>query len=61
MTLKGILMGYVTYIEPEIGKLLDLLDTAWGIIANAGWYGEPKTSGWQEAAERWRDDYFKIL
>ncbi len=36
----------------------DLLEAAWGVIANVGWSGEPKSPGWQEAAERFRDNYF---
>ena len=45
----------------------ELLDVAWGIIANAGWdahSGETtldKTPGWHDAAIRWRDDYFAYL
>ena len=42
--------------------LLDMLESAWGIIANAGngnWEIESKT--WQEAAEKWRDNYHSIL
>lgn len=37
----------------------DLLEAAWGIIANAdrGW-NDPE---WKEAAERWRDDYHERL
>jgi hypothetical protein len=44
-----------------------LLETAWGLIANAGWdtgTGQadlPKTPGWLEAALRWRDDYHRWL
>lgn len=37
---------------------LDLLETAWGVIANAGggnWTLE--TAEWQQAAKRWRDVY----
>lgn len=40
----------------------DLLEYAWGIIANAGggdWERESKV--WQGAAARWRTDYFKLL
>lgn len=43
-----------------------LLETAWGIIANAGWdagTGQTtldKTEGWHGAAIRWRDDYFRF-
>jgi hypothetical protein len=39
----------------------DLLESAWGVIANAGWDDCAKTTGWQEAAERWRDDYHRWL
>ena len=40
---------------------MDLLDAAWGVIANAGWDDCAKTTGWQEAAVRWRDDYHRWL
>ena len=43
--------------EPHI----DLLESAWGVIANAGWDDCAKTPGWQEAAERWRDGYRRWL
>ena len=39
-----------------------LLETAWGIIANAGggnW--DLETPEWKEAAERWRDKYFEQI
>ena len=39
--------------------LYDLLEVAWGLIANAGggdWTKE--TPEWQDAAARWRDNYF---
>lgn len=39
----------------------DLLETAWGIIANAGWDGMDKSYGWQDAAVRWRDRYDEWL
>jgi hypothetical protein len=39
----------------------DLLEAAWGVIANAGWNDDAKTTGWQEAAERWRDSYHEWL
>jgi hypothetical protein len=44
-------------------KLLDLLETAWNIIANAGgWDDENVASpGWKAAAERWRDVYYEVL
>lgn len=44
-------------VAPE----LELLDMAWGVIANAGWYGTEKSPGWQEAAVRWRDQYHALL
>ena len=40
-----------------------LLEEAWGLIANAGWNAGTgdvelaKTTGWHEAAVRWRDRY----
>jgi hypothetical protein len=43
----------------------NLLERAWGIIANAGWDAGSgqvdlaKTTGWHEAALRWRGDYFR--
>jgi hypothetical protein len=39
----------------------ELIEIAWGIIANAGWDGGAKTTGWDEAAIRWRDDYHAWL
>lgn len=40
----------------------DLLYLAWGVIANAGFKeGEPKTTGWHEAAKNWRDQYHEYL
>jgi hypothetical protein len=48
---------------PSTESLLEALETAWGIIANAGggnWHTQ--TTEWQEAAERWRDEqYHPIL
>jgi hypothetical protein len=40
---------------------MNLLEMAWGVIANAGWDDCAKTPGWQEAAVRWRDDYHRWL
>jgi hypothetical protein len=40
----------------------DLIEAAWGIIANAGggnWKLE--TPEWQEAAARWREAYHRML
>jgi hypothetical protein len=44
----------------ERDRGVKLLESAWGIIANAGgsdWTRE--SAEWREAAARWRDDYFK--
>lgn len=44
-----------------------LIESAWGLIANAGWdagsgdVGQPKSPGWHEAALRWREDYHRML
>lgn len=50
----------------ELERAHDLLELAWGVIANVG--GHPKNDGWpsqgkdwQEAAVRWRDDYHALL
>ena len=40
---------------------MDLLESAWGIIANAGggdW--TTQTDDWQRAAARWREEYHSI-
>ncbi len=45
----------------RIAALLDHLDSAWGVIANAGWDdGGGKSPGWREAAEKWRDKWHKM-
>lgn len=40
-----------------------LLESAWGVIANAGGWDDAHaaTPGWREAAERWRDEYHARL
>lgn len=49
---------------PDTG---DLLEAAWGLVANAGWDAHDgstdldKSPGWHEAALRWRQDYFRWL
>lgn len=52
----------------ETRYIVDLLERAWGIIANAGrditnegngW--ENESEEWQEAAIRWRDDFHSLL
>lgn len=40
----------------------DLIESAWGIIANAGWGNWEKESvEWREAATRWREKYHAML
>lgn len=46
-------------MRDRIAKLEDCIETAWGIIANAGggdW--NTQTPKWKEAAESWRDNKF---
>lgn len=48
-------------VEPSSGAA-DLLESAWGVISNAGggdWTTE--TAEWQKAAGAWRDRYFEWL
>ena len=45
----------------ERERWADLLEAAWGVIANAGWNDDAKSPGWQEAAEHWRDRYHAYL
>lgn len=43
-------------------EMMDLLETAWGVIANAGggdWTKESRD--WQEAAAKWRDRWHDLL
>ena len=44
-------------------KSADLLEEAWGIIANAGGWDDPSVAhpGWKATAERWRDQYHKAI
>ena len=47
-------------IEASVLDRDALLETAWGIIANAhggDWDAASEASGWRAAAERWRDEY----
>lgn len=48
-------------IEATPAEMAHLLESAWGVIANAGWDGLAKTEGWQDAAVRWRDGYHRLL
>ena len=45
----------------------NLLELAWGLIANSGWDAHngntdlDKSPGWHDAAIRWRDSYFEYM
>lgn len=55
------LRGPVEELLPAL-FVLDLLENAWGLLANAGggdWARE--SVEWADAAGRWRDDYHKLL
>jgi len=40
----------------------ELLEWAWGLIANAfGGNWDEASKEWKKAAERWRDEYYKVI
>ncbi len=47
----------------RIVERLRLLESAWGIIANAygGNWDDAQNKDWKPAAERWRDEYMSII
>ena len=47
---------------PNSITLINLIEEAWGIIANAG-NGDRsiETEQWKEAASRWREKYYELL
>jgi glutathione S-transferase len=53
------------YRRPPAGSdHCDLLDTAWGVIANAGMHNggwDHEHPEWVDAAERWRDRWHELL
>lgn len=52
------LVAEVDLRRAEIGKLRNLAETAWSIIANAsGGDWSRENAEWNQAAARWRDDY----
>ena len=54
--------AFADTLVSETEPLADELESAWGIIANAGggdWTKE--TPEWQEAAAKWRDRYHALL
>lgn len=64
-TIASILRGEreaikAAFVEGEsVARLMDALEMAWGLIANAGEgnWGRERPE-WKEAAERWRDEYW---
>lgn len=46
-------------IELSLEHLVDHLESAWGVIANA--MESMQNEDWLEAAKRWRDEYHSIL
>lgn len=42
-------------------KLLTMLKTAWGIIANMNWDAPGNSPGMKGIATRWRDEYYALL
>jgi hypothetical protein len=55
-------VGYEDFISLPQQDPEDLLEVAWGIIANAGFGDWTKESNdWQAAANRWRGEYFAHL
>jgi hypothetical protein len=55
------------YYRSKLEEADDLLEAAWGIIANAGWdewqkeHDLPKSPGWLDAVLKWRYDYFDYV
>ena len=50
------------FLAPDVRRLEDGMEIAWGIIANVGggdWAKE--SSMWQKAAESWRDEYWNEI
>ena len=56
-------MSYKTLVvSSDEDEKNELLEMAWGLIANAysgDW--DKATNGWKPAAMRWRDRWFKLL
>jgi len=58
------LLAEIERLQRRVAELEESEETAWGIIANAyggAWSEASKASGWQVAAERWRDEYHNHL
>lgn len=59
-TSKGPACG--SHLCAKLDRAIDLAESAWGVIANAGagdWTRE--STEWQEAAARWRDRYHDAI
>lgn len=55
-------IGWLDELKNPTIDQSDLLETAWGIIANSyGGNWDKATDDWRGAAERWRDEYHKTL
>ncbi len=48
--------------DANITRLKDAAEMLWVVLANvSGGDWEKQTKEWQEAAQRWRDNYFAVL
>ena len=59
---KGMDVALAKVFARRVNGYIDMLEAAWGIIANAGngnWANE--RDDWQEAAARWRERYHDLL
>lgn len=60
--LDGLLLHYRYRRPPPGTDHCDLLDAAWGVIANAyGGNWDQADDVWRGAAERWRDNWHELL
>ncbi len=58
------LVKMAKYTVATVSLLCDSEEAAWGLIANAwggDWDQASEKSGWKVAAEKWRDEYHKLL
>jgi len=53
---------FADILETEVLKMKDAAEMLWTVVANAsGGDWLKQSQEWQEAAERWRDNYWKIV
>jgi len=58
---RAMRQGTVEAIAAEIEPLLGQLEMAWIIMANSSnWSDGNGSTGWSEAAEKWREEYFEL-